>query len=160
MALIDTLSIRGGYVSSLQSITLSIALPARSDLVAYGETYFHILERLPGIIVLQGPQGERIVATRRVRLALLRFAAPYVAAARNGYELRYPITGGLTTAARSGWLAFGWRTEADALRAWIELVSYRPRLGAGAFYHTTQLQMHRWLSRLFLHTWANQSVRA
>ncbi len=158
--MIDTLIIRGGYVSSLQSITLSIAPPERSDLVAYGETYFHILERLPGIVVLQGPQGERIVAATQVRLALLRFTAPYVAAARNGYELRYPIIGGLTTAARGGWLAFGWRAEADVLRVWIELMSYRPRLGAGAFYHTTQLQVHRWLSRLFLRTWANQSMGA
>jgi hypothetical protein len=154
--IIDTLSIRAGGVHAFQSLLLP-NVPARPErLVPYGESYFRRLERLPWIAVKRGPTGERTIHDTALRLALLRFAPPYLIEERDGRELRYAIIGGALAAARGGWLALGYREEAGGLRLWVDVVAYRPRLGVGWLYRGTQVHVHRWITINFLHAWGRQ----
>ena len=156
--LIDTLMIRKGLLSSLQSCSITTHISIDSEwLAACGEAYFVWLERLPGIGVARGLNGERAIQAVGLHLPLLRFAAPYVAESLGGRELRYPIGGGLMTGVAGGWLAFGCRMEANELRLWVEVRGYHPRLGTGWFYQSTQARCHRWITLAFLRTWATHT---
>lgn len=154
--IIDTLTIRAGGVHALQSLLLP-AVPAQPEqLLPYGEAYFRSLEQLPGITVTRGSNGERTINEAALRVALLRFASPYIIEERDGREVRYAIIGGALAAARGGWLALGYREETAGLRLWVDVVGYRPRLGVGWLYQSTQVHIHRWITLNFLHAWGRQ----
>lgn len=118
-----------------------------AELVALGVGYLRTLERLPLLGLASDADGFAIgLAPAPRALPLLRFAPPYLAAERDGHELRYPIVGGLMVRAPGGHLAFGAGVEQGRLRLWIDVWGYRPRLGLGPLYLISQVQLHRWIT--------------
>lgn len=149
----DTLELTDGYAAASQSCLVN-TLAADFDLprlAALADGYLRSLDALPLLALARDLAGVSVgpsFAPRR--LALIRFAQPYLAAARAGRELRYPIVGGLMVRAPSGHLAVGVRPEGNRARLWIDVVAFRPRLGLGPLYLLTQVQIHRLVTTAYL----------
>jgi hypothetical protein len=150
----DSLDLSSGRAAASQSCLVPGALAAApaSLLVAIGEAYKDLLGRLPVLAIASRPDGGHYVGPALVarRLPFISFAPPYLAAARGGRELRYPIIGGLMTRGPGGHLAFGLGPEGAYARLWVEVAGFRPRLGLGPLYILTQAQIHRLLTVTFL----------
>jgi hypothetical protein len=150
----NTLSLADGLASAGLSCLVPAELSAAPlpHLAAIADAYARFLGRLP-LLALSDRQGGGhsvglAIAPRR--LALLSFASPYLASARRGCELRYPIVGGLLARAPGGHLAFGVAREGAMVRLWIDVLTFRPRLGLGPLYILTQVQIHRILTGAYL----------
>lgn len=153
-AFVDTVALRDGVAAASQSCLVD-ARAASADLrtlAALGDGYLRFLDLLPLVDLARHPGGTSVglcLAPRR--LALLRFAPPYLASARGGRELRYPIVGGMMVRAPGGHLGLGVAPEAHRARLWVDVVAYTPRLGLGALYLLTQVQLHRVITVAYLH---------
>ncbi len=150
----NTLTLAGGMAAAGQSCLVpgELAAAPLPWLSALADGYARLLARLPLLAVAPRPGGGRCVglALAPRRLPLLCFAQPYLAAARGGRELRYPIVGGLMARAPGGHLAFGVAPEGARARLWIDVVAFRPRLGLGPLYVLTQAQAHRLITAAYL----------
>lgn len=152
-AFANTLSLAGGLAAAGQSclVPRELAAATLAWLAAFADGYARLLGRLPLLAVAPLPGGHCVgLAPAPRRLALLCFARPYLAAARGGRELRYPIVGGLMARGPGGHLAFGVAPEGRHARLWIDVVAFRPRLGLGPLYLLTQAQLHRLITVAYL----------
>lgn len=149
----DTLVLADGLAGASQSCLVAAAAldaPA-ARLAALGAGYLRFLDALPLLAAAPRPGGVCVgLLPAPRRLPLICFAAPYLAAARGGRELRYPIVGGLMVRAPGGHLALGVGPEGRHARLWIEVAAYRPRLGLGLIYLLTQVQVHRLVTFAYL----------
>jgi hypothetical protein len=151
--LIDTLSLTRGRAAAVQSGLLAAELVvAPGWLHAFGEGYFQYLGRLPLLAARRRSDGAHSLGLclAPARLALLRFASPYMAANRGGCELRYPIMGGLMARGASGHIAFGLAPAGARARVWVEVLEFWPRLGLGPLYILTQVVLHRLITVAYL----------
>jgi hypothetical protein len=151
--LVDMLTLAGGRAAAMQSGLLpAAAVVGAGWLWAFGEGYFQHLGALPLIVAGRtAARGHRIgLWLTPARLALLRFAPPYLAASRGGRELRYAIVGGLLARGSSGYIAFGHAPEGGRARVWVEVVEFWPRLGLGPLYTLTQVVLHRLVTAAYL----------
>jgi hypothetical protein len=124
---------------------------------AFGDGYLRFLDGLPLLALARQGAGAAVgPALAPRRLSLLRFAPPYLAGARGGRELRYPIVGGLMARAPGGHIAFGVAPEGGRARVWVDVLAYRPRLGRGPLYLLTQVQLHRLITVAYLRRVARQ----
>jgi hypothetical protein len=150
----DTFSLEDGAAAAAQSclVPRALAQAPLAWLVGLGEGYALELARLPFLSVWRRPRGGHSVGLRLGArpLAFLSFAPPYLAAARGGRELRYPIVGGLMVRAPGGHLAFGITPEGQRARLWVEVLAFSPRLGLGPLYILTQAQLHRLITAAYL----------
>jgi hypothetical protein len=150
---VDMLILAGGVAGASQSCLVDARAAAAGvpRLAALAHGYLRSLDALPMLSLALHPGGACVgpsFAPRR--LALLRFAPPYLAASRGGRELRYPIVGGLMARAPGGHLAVGAAPEGARARVWIDVVAFRPRLGLGPLYVLTQVQVHRLVTTAYL----------
>lgn len=151
--LVDALLIGDGASSMSQSCRVSAAALRApvGRLVALGDAYLRLLDALPLVAVVARPAGPAVALSFAPRrLSLLCFASPYVAAARGGRELRYPIIGGLMARKHGGYLSIGICPEGLCARLWVDVVGYSPLLGLGAPYVLTQVQLHRIVAKDYL----------
>lgn len=155
----DLLTITGGVAAASQSCLVDA--PAAADaprLAALAGGYLRSLDALPLLALAVHPGGACVGPSfAPCRLALLRFAPPYLAAARGGREIRYPILGGLLVRAPGGHFAAGIAPEGARARVWIDVVAFRPRLGLGPLYVLTQVQVHRLVTTAYLRRAARQA---
>lgn len=152
-AFTDTVTLRDGVAAASQSCLVGAPAAALglADLAALGDGYLRFLDALPLLALARHPGGACVgVWPAPRRLALLCFARPYLAAARGGRELRYPIVGGLMVRAPGGHLAVGVAPEGGRARLWADVVAYSPRLGLGTLYLLTQVQLHRLITVAYL----------
>lgn len=158
-SIVDTLTLSDGRAAASQSCLVPGDLAAASMplLVALAEAYKARIARLPSLAVAARSCGGHSVgpALAPRHLPLLSFAQPYLAAARGGRELRYPIVGGLMARGPGGYLAFGLAPEGAQARLWVDVAGFRPRLGLGPLYILTQVQIHRLLTAAFLRHFAS-----
>ncbi len=150
---VNTLTLADGVAGASQSCLAPACLADASgrELAALGMGYLRFLDRLPLLKLgdLSGV-GATIGLCSPRPLPLLRFSTPYLAAARGGRELRYPLVGGLMLRSPGGWLAFGVAPEGTRTRLWIDVVGYAPRLGLATLYLLTQVQLHRLITTTYL----------
>ncbi|GAB4424929.1 MAG: hypothetical protein OHK0015_04370 [Chloroflexi bacterium OHK40] len=151
---VDTITLGDGLAGASQSCAVpaaAAALPLRW-LVALGQGYHAWLGRLTFLAVAPRQSGGACVGLwpAPARLRLLCFGPPYLAAARGGRELRYPIVGGLMARGPGGYLAFGVAAEGVGARLWADVVGYRPRLGLGPLYTLTQARFHAVITVCYL----------
>lgn len=157
--LVDIVSLRDGVAAASQSLLVAAdaaaaPAPALADLA---DGYLRFLDTLPLLALARLPGGACVGLAPAPRLIpFLCFAPPYLAAARGGRELRYPIAGGLMVRAPGGHLAVGVAPEGARARLWVDVVAFTPRLGLGALYLLTQVQLHRLITAAYL----RRAVRA
>jgi len=150
---VNTLTLADGVAGASQSCLAPAYLASASvrELAALGAGYLRFLDRLPLLRLRDLPGiGATIGLCWPRLLPLLRFSTPYLAAARGGRELRYPLAGGLMLRSPGGWLAFGIAPEGASTRLWIDVVGYAPRLGLATLYLLTQVQLHRLITTAYL----------
>jgi hypothetical protein len=160
--LTDTITLAEGLAGAGQSCLGPAALAAAPLpwLRAFGDGYLRFLDELPLLALARHGDGAAVgPALAPRRLSLLRFAAPYLAAARGGRELRYPIVGGLMARAAGGHIAFGVAPEGARARVWVDVLAYQPRLGLGPLYLLTQVQLHRLITLAYLRRVARRGWR-
>ena len=144
--LVDTLTLTGGRAAALQTCLAPAELVERPGwLRDFGEGYFHHIGALPLLRGAHSPDGAHSLSFRATpaRLALFRFAPPFLVANRGGRELRYPIAGGLLVRGAGGYIAFGHAPERGRARLWVEVLEFWPRLGLGPLYILTEVVLHR-----------------
>jgi hypothetical protein len=149
----DTLILTRGRAAAVQSGLLAAELVAAPGwLRSFGEGYFQYLGRLPLLATRRTADGAHSLGLwpAPTRLALLRFASPYLAARRGGRELCYPIVGGLMARGAGGQIAFGLAPAGARARVWIEVREFWPRLGLGPLYILTQVVLHRLITVAYL----------
>lgn len=152
-SIVDTLALADGRAVASHSclVASGLATAPAPLLLAIAEAYKALIASLPPLAVADRPGGHCVGLALLVRrLPLLCFAPPYLAAARMGRELRYPIVGGLLARAPGGHIAFGLGPDGPHARLWVDVVGFRPRLGLGPLYLLTQAQVHRLLTVTFL----------